>query len=189
MDDSTQAGAQPDDHPEPRSPGAAPAPSQARGARVEIADPDSRLAPPALVWLREHAAMAARELAARTGAAGEARIRVVGDDEMRRVHAERSGIDTTTDVLTFDLAPDDDALLDADVYVCIDEATREGTERGIAPERELLLYTLHAMLHCVGHDDHDDDAFARMHALEDEILGAIGVGATFGVSPRGEGAR
>ena len=69
--------------------------------------------------------------------------------------------------------------MDTDVYVCSDEAAREAIERSIPVERELLLYTLHAMLHAVGFDDRDDADFARMHATEDEILDAIGVGATF----------
>ncbi|MEQ8769022.1 MAG: rRNA maturation RNase YbeY [Phycisphaerales bacterium] len=150
-----------------------------RGVRVEIADPHHHLTPEALAWLREHAALAADDVSSRLRVAGEARVLVVDDDEMRRVHDERSGINTTTDVLTFDLAADDDTLVDADVYVCSDEAARQAGERSIPVERELLLYTLHAMLHAVGFDDRDDAGFARMHATEDEILDAIGVGATF----------
>lgn len=174
MDDATQP--ESDDHPEPRrTSDAAPA----RGVHVEITDPHHHLTPEALAWLREHATLAAGAIASRLSAVGEARVLVVDDGEMQHVHHERSGIDTTTDVLTFDLAPDDEHTMDADVYICSDEAARQAAERTIPVERELLLYTLHAMLHGVGFDDRDDADFARMHATEDEILDAIGVGATF----------
>jgi probable rRNA maturation factor len=99
------------------------------------------------------------------------------------------GINETTDVLTFDLrepvgSPDSEARqpLDTDIMVCIDEAARQVVERGAdAAEvrRELLLYAVHGILHCLDHDDHDDDDFDRMHAAEDEILKAIGVGPVF----------
>ena len=39
---------------------------------------------------------------------------------------------------------------------------------------------LHGVLHCTGFDDRDAAGAAAMHAEEDRILGAIGVGATFG---------
>jgi len=42
-----------------------------------------------------------------------------------------------------------------------------------------LLYVVHGVLHCLGHDDHDEAGYASMHALEDRVLYAIGVGATF----------
>lgn len=169
--------------PEPGSPGEEPrrttGAAQPRGVRVEITDPHHHLTPTALDWLRIHAARAGDEVAERQGAAGEARVLVVNDDKMRRVHAEHSGIDSTTDVLTFDLAPEDEHVMDVDVFVCSDEAAREAAARCIPIERELLLYTLHAMLHAAGFDDQNESDFARMHAMEDEILDAIGVGATF----------
>ena len=36
-------------------------------------------------------------------------------------------------------------------------------------ERELLLYCVHGLLHCLGHDDHDEAGWRAMHAREDEI--------------------
>ena len=53
--------------------------------------------------------------------------------------------------------------------------------RGVWGVRWLVAATLGA-LHCLGYDDHDPNEFARMHTREDEILGAIGVGAVFGSS-------
>jgi probable rRNA maturation factor len=152
------------------------------GALVELVDAGRSLAAgsrerlaadlgAALVWL---------------GTTGEVRIRLVGDLEMAAAHKKHLGDATTTDVLTFDLAEAgraDVRALDVDLLLCVDEARRQGAQRGHTVERELLLYSLHGVLHCLGYDDHDEEGYRRMHEREDEVLAAIGVGATFDVSP------
>ena len=109
---------------------------------------------------------------------GRFHLEIVDDAEMARLHRAHSGVPGTTDVLTF-LQSEPGEPIDADVALCLDEARRQAAEFGHAAERELLLYAVHALLHCAGHDDHDPVAFERMHAEEDRILDAIGVGATF----------
>jgi probable rRNA maturation factor len=100
-------------------------------------------------------------------------VRLVVDAEMSRLHARHMNDPTTTDVLTFV----DGA--EADVAVCVDEARRRSAEMGHDLRRELLLYALHGLLHAVGFDDRTPADFERMHAEEDRLLAAIGVGATF----------
>jgi probable rRNA maturation factor len=96
---------------------------------------------------------------------------------MAELHLFHSGVEGTTDVLTFDLRQGAAGPLEVEIVACLDEARRMA---GAGPvERELLLYLLHGALHCLGHDDHDPEGFARMHEREDEILLAIGVGAVF----------
>ena len=151
------------------------------GPVVDIADPQGRLAAARLEWLISRA----REALAFLGAGGEVRVRVVGDGEMAAAHEEFAGVPGTTDVLTFDLT-DPDAprtQLDADILVCADEASRQAAARGHEAERELLLYIVHGVLHCVGFDDHDESAAAAMHAREDQVLAAIGVGPTYRGEP------
>lgn len=108
-------------------------------------------------------------------------VRVVGDAEMAAAHQRHLGLDSTTDVLTFDLGSSvtEPRHVQADIIVCVDEAARQARARGHGVREELLLYIIHGMLHCLGHDDHDDAAFARMHAEEDRVLAAIGVGTVF----------
>jgi len=122
------------------------------------------------------------QMTAILGVGGEVRLSVVADAAMAELHAEFSGDASTTDVLTFDLSEGQAAAtrqLDVDIYTCFDEAVRQGAARGHAPERELLLYAIHGVLHCLGFDDHSDDQYAAMHAKEDELLAAIGLPATF----------
>ncbi|MBL0870544.1 MAG: rRNA maturation RNase YbeY [Phycisphaerales bacterium] len=110
-------------------------------------------------------------------------VRVIGDAEMSQVHERYSGIAGTTDVLTFDHGPgfssDRPTLLETDLLICLDEARRQARPRGLAVRHELLLYIVHGILHCLGHDDHDDAAFTRMHQLEDQLMLALGLPMAF----------
>jgi len=150
---------------------------------VALLDATGRVTAPDQRWLLEAAERAGREL----GAAGEVRVRMVGDAEMAAAHERYSKVAGTTDVLTFDLA-DGPGELDLDILVCLDEAGRQGAKRGHEPRRELLLYIVHGMLHGLGYDDHDEADYAKMHEAEDRVLAAIGVGATFARAAEGGGA-
>jgi len=124
------------------------------------------------------------EAVAHLGAVGEVRVLLVDDAAMADAHERHCGVAGTTDVITFDLAEGagaSGAPLDVDLVVCVDEARRQASARGIPARREVLLYVVHGVLHCLGYDDHDEAASAAMHAREDEVLAAIGVGATYGV--------
>jgi probable rRNA maturation factor len=153
--------------------------SEPAGIAVEVADAAGLLGPADAAWIRGRTTDAIRLL--NTG--GEVRVRVVDDAEMADAHLRYADEPGTTDVLTFDLSePTDDGValrLDTDILVCFDEGARRAAEHGHDTRRELLLYVIHGVLHCLGHDDHDDESYERMHRAEDEILSALGVGATF----------
>lgn len=162
-----------------------------RSLDIHLHDDTASLPPEALTYLTTHLARAAACL----GLAGELRIRVVHDPEMSRLHAEYLGVDGTTDVITFDLTDPDTPRpakptprdicsdnsrasygIDSDIWVCVDEGRRQAAAGGYPVERELLLYVVHGVLHCLGWDDHDEAEAAAMHAMEDAVLAAIGAG-------------
>jgi probable rRNA maturation factor len=150
---------------------------------LDVSDPGGLLGPAEARWLCEQGRRALDLL----GVPGEVRAKLVDDAEMARAHEAYAGVPGTTDVLTFDLSGDP-GVLDADVMLCVDEAARRASERGHDTARELLLYLVHGVLHCLGYDDHDEDAYERMHAAEDELLTRLGVGATFRREPAGGGS-
>lgn len=125
-----------------------------------------------------------RSLAFLPRAVDRVHLEIVDDREMDRLHRLHSRIAGTTDVLTFPAHAEGDPV-EVDIVACADEAARRAAEFGHPIDRELLLYAIHGLLHCCGHDDHDPAAHDRMHAEEDRILRALGVGATF--RPEGEG--
>jgi probable rRNA maturation factor len=108
----------------------------------------------------------------------EVSVRVVNDEEMSQLHKKHSGVEGTTDVLTFDHEGDEQSL-QADIAVCIDVAEREASRRNHEVKNELLLYIVHGILHCCGFDDHDEASHELMHAEEDKILSAIGIGSVW----------
>ena len=153
---------------------------------VELVDQTGRVAASDQAWIRERGVAALGLL----GATGQVRASVVDDRRRAEAHERYSRVPGTTDVLTFDLRDEPRGPLDTDVLLCLDEADRRASERGHPAREELLLYLVHAMLHCLGFDDHAADDAARMHAEEDRVLSALGVGAVYSrpVAP-GEGAR
>lgn len=110
----------------------------------------------------------------------ELSVAFVGDDRMRALHNQYMGIDSPTDVLTFELDHDSRGkVLCGEVVVCVPEAKRQAKLRGTRAQDEVLLYALHGMLHLCGFDDRTDASFKRMHAMEDRILTQLGVGQVF----------
>lgn len=105
-------------------------------------------------------------------------VEIVDDARMCLLHRRWHDDPTTTDVLTFPMS-DPGEPIDADVACCLDEAERRAGALGHDRARELVLYALHGLLHVLGHDDHEAAAFRRMHAEEDRLLEAVGLGALF----------
>ncbi|MEM7755867.1 MAG: rRNA maturation RNase YbeY [Planctomycetota bacterium] len=183
----------PGDEPPSRSPALrTPAGAHFDAVELDVLDATSRLAPAVRDRFCDRFAAALHEIRGGNGdgagtVGGEVRVKIVGDAEMARLHAEHKGDATTTDVLTFDLSGDRGerdgdpvVVLDVDLVLCLDEAERQASARGHEAGLELLLYAVHGVLHCVGFDDLDDASATAMHAEEDRVLEAIGVGAVFG---------
>lgn len=138
----------------------------------ETADVD----PPARDWL---AAQLRRAVLLAGLAPAALALRVVDDAEMDRLHRLHSGVEGTTDVLTFDNRDRADQAIDGDLVLCLDEAVRRAGDLGHDTRLELLLYALHGALHLDGEDDHDPEAHRRMHEREDRVLGQLGFGPVF----------
>lgn len=141
------------------------------------------LRPDQIGWLCDHLLRSLKSI----GVQGDVRVCSVGDAAMSCAHQRDLGVSGSTDVITYDIRSDaGDPVLDLDALICVDEARRQSELRGHTIERELLLYSLHAVLHCCGEDDHDEVSSARMHAREDAILMEIGVGPTYAAGPEME---
>ena len=86
---------------------------------------------------------------------------------LNRRHLGRAG---QTDVLSFDLTDSSGAGLCAQIIVCGDIAVRQARRLRTGPQRELLLYVLHGLLHLIGYDDASPAQAENMHAREDQLL-------------------
>jgi probable rRNA maturation factor len=110
---------------------------------------------------------------------GALSVALVNDATMTDLHQRYMGIAETTDVLTFDLSEPGSAAVDGEIIICADVAARESASRSHAFADEVLLYAVHGCLHLLGYDDMTDDAAARMHAREDELLTTLGIGPVY----------
>jgi probable rRNA maturation factor len=110
----------------------------------------------------------------------ELSLALVGEREMSRLHERYLGESGPTDVLSFPL---DHAaggkVLAGELVVCVSVATGQARRHKIPLRLELLLYTLHGMLHLCGHDDRTPRRYDAMHKLEDAILTRLGFEAVF----------
>ncbi len=120
-------------------------------------------------------------------AAAAISIRIVSDDAIAELHQRMMDIPGPTDVLTFDLSDDhpQDATaeiskVEGDIVISIDTAAREAKNRNHPLLHEIMLYAIHATLHLLGFDDINEEDAVRMHAEEDDILKALGIGAVYG---------
>jgi probable rRNA maturation factor len=104
----------------------------------------------------------------------------VGDQRMTGLHNQFMNQPTPTDVLTFPLDLDARGRpITGEVYVCIPEARRQARRRRTPVAHEVLLYSLHGMLHLCGFDDRTDRDYQKMHRTEDQILTRLGIGRVF----------
>jgi probable rRNA maturation factor len=149
--------------------------------QLELFDPTNLL--PSSEHERLHKWTAA--VFAHLNATGSIRVKLVNDEQMSAAHLQYSGIPGTTDVLTFDLNPDHDLEtdtpkeLDTDLIICVDEASRQSSDRDHSTTHEILLYIIHGTLHCLGYNDHTHEDFNTMHTYEDQLLTQAGIGPLF----------
>jgi len=112
----------------------------------------------------------------------EVTLRLVGENEGRKLNREFRGKDYATNVLTFvygegeELAgvSDDSLPLAGDLVLCVPVVVREAAEQGKTLEAHFAHLVVHGMLHLQGYD-HEAEADALvMEKLETDILRGLG---------------
>jgi probable rRNA maturation factor len=110
----------------------------------------------------------------------ELSLALVGERQMRRLHKRFMHVDSSTDVLSFDLEHDRRGrVIAGEIVVCVPVARKQARASGTDVRDELLLYAIHGMLHLSGLDDRTAAAYQAMHRREDHILALLGVGPVF----------
>ena len=82
---------------------------------------------------------------------------------------------STTDCITFpmDDAEEEGYRVLGDVFVCPETAAAYVKENGGDVYREITLYTVHGLLHCLGYDDIEEDDRLLMRAEETRYLDQV----------------
>ena len=106
-------------------------------------------------------------------------IRLVDEQEARLLNRDYRGKDYATNVLTFAYSEDDqhadDAIVRADIVLCVDVLLREAAQQAIPVEQHAAHLIVHGVLHAQGYDHEADREAAEMEALETEILAGLGI--------------
>ncbi len=113
---------------------------------------------------------------------------LTSDEAVQELNRTYRGLDAPTDVLSFSAQEGDEPLLDlpdaladaleaalGDVVIAVPYAARQAARFGNSLRDELLLLTVHGVLHLLGYDHATPDEEAALWALQEEILAPLGV--------------
>ena len=109
---------------------------------------------------------------------GEIAVRIVDEEEGRRLNREFRGKDYATNVLTFNYAYE--PVVAADLVLCAPVVEREAQAAGITVQAHYAHLLVHGTLHAQGHD-HETEAEARlMEGRESALLPQLGFADPWG---------
>lgn len=108
-------------------------------------------------------------------------IRIVDEEEGRRLNAEFRHKDAATNVLSFAYEPVPGMVPPhvGDLVICAPVVTREAAEQGKTVTAHWAHMVVHGMLHLQGFDHADDTEADRMESLETLILESLGFPAPY----------
>jgi probable rRNA maturation factor len=118
--------------------------------------------------------------------AGELSVAFLGDAELAGLHGRFLRDPSTTDVITFEGAPE--LGVAGEICVSVDTALAYARQNGREFPAELALYVVHGWLHLAGHDDLQPAkkrAMRRAEARAMSILAKAGALPRFSLKTRG----
>lgn len=107
---------------------------------------------------------------------GDLTVVLTGDAELQSLNLEYLGIDAPTDVLSFPadfIDPDTDRRYYGDILISIARAQAQAQAASHPVQDEILLLTVHGVLHLLGHDHAEEAEKQRMWAAQAEILDGL----------------
>ena len=123
------------------------------------------------IRLNRHRIVAAARRALRSeGSTKDVSLVFVDNKKIQELNRRYLGHDWETDVIAFPLEDEADSLL-GEVVVSTEVAAAEAKKRGRRPMEEVLLYTVHGVLHLLGYDDKRPADRRKMRRKESEIIG------------------
>lgn len=107
----------------------------------------------------------------------EVSVTLVDNARIRELNSEFRGIDRETDVLSFpmgdesfDVDPDNDAILLGDIVISLEKARAQAEEYGHGFRREVAFLITHSLFHLLGYDHMTPEDEAEMFAKQEKVL-------------------
>ena len=104
----------------------------------------------------------------------EVSLTLLDDPAIRAMNRDYLQRDRVTDVIAFQLDPEDGAVL-GDVYVGWDQARRQAAEEGVSEMEELVRLAVHGTLHVLGwdHPEGPERTMSPQFARQEELVRAV----------------
>ncbi len=99
-------------------------------------------------------------------------VALVGEAQLKQLHAEFMGIDTATDIMTFPTEAIPGIARGGDLVISVDHVREWASETGSAPEDELRFLIAHGLLHLLGWRDETDRERQAMLLRQQELIDA-----------------
>jgi probable rRNA maturation factor len=103
-----------------------------------------------------------------------------GEKRIRRLNRVYRGVDSVTDVLSFEgenkdgfVSPQDGVSYLGEIFICYPRAKRQAKEKGHNIEEEIDILLVHGLFHLLGYDHIKDKDYEVMHGKEEKVLGKL----------------
>lgn len=116
-------------------------------------------------------------------------VMITGDERIRELNRDFKGEDAITDVLSFNVEPDEDDSDDewpeagdsdeeesnrlGDIAISLPQVVRQAADNGKSPDRELAMLTIHGVLHLLGYDHAELEEEKIMFGKTDVVLAKL----------------
>jgi probable rRNA maturation factor len=111
-------------------------------------------------------------------------VALVDNATIHRLNREYLQHDWPTDVISFLLSEPNDPVLTGELVISAEMASATAAEIEADPWAELVLYTVHGLLHLCSYDDACQADSELMRAREDEVLASEGLVNTYRLAGR-----
>lgn len=104
---------------------------------------------------------------------GEMHCILTSDAEVAELNRRFRGIEAPTDVLAFPYDPNATEGSLGDIYVSLDRASEQATERGEPVGREVWRLFVHGALHLTGHEHETPEGEREMTRVQEEYVSLL----------------
>ena len=112
----------------------------------------------------------------------ELSVTFTDNENIRKLNNEFRHIDRETDVLSFPLGdesfevdPDNDAVLLGDIVISLEKARSQAEEYGHSFRREVAFLLTHSLFHLLGYDHETPDEEKEMFEKQERVLERLGI--------------
>lgn len=113
----------------------------------------------------------------------EVSVTLVDNARIKEMNAEFRDIDRETDVLSFPMGddesfevdPDNDAILLGDIVISLEKAQAQAEEYGHSFRREVAFLLTHSLFHLLGYDHMTPEEETEMFAKQERVLQRLGI--------------